>query len=171
MRQRRLHDLGREGERGGDRPGSDAAIVRAVRRAPSFIAEEAPLYSIYHVSRRPGTIARCKSPRVFVVGAEVRGIVDRVPSLDVGRTAAVLEIIDAYAAHKVVLNSSEIDPNMRELVDEERTRINELVIVDGSPIVGRGPFGPAFARKRMGRRAQTQQIENHRLAVTLPAVA
>ena len=74
LEMRRLHDLGREGERGSDRPGSDAAIVRTVRRAPSSSRRTAS-FSFDYVSRRPGTVARRNSPRVSVVGAEIRGIV------------------------------------------------------------------------------------------------
>ena len=146
MRQRRLHDIGREGERGGDRPRSDAAVVRAVRRAPSLVAEEAPLFSFDCVSRRPGTIARGDSPGVFAVGLKTGWIGNRILLMNIGRAAAIFEIIDLFVTHIVVLNSSKVDPDMGELVDEERSRIEKLMIVDHSPVVSGGPPLPAFAR-------------------------
>jgi hypothetical protein len=46
-----------------------------------------------------------------------------------GRAAAVLETVDAFAAHKVVLNSAKIDPDMRELVNEERACVEKDTMV------------------------------------------
>src|SRR5208283_79428 len=99
MRQSRLHDLGRERERGGDRPRRDAAVVRAVRRPARSVAEEAPLFSFDHVGRWSRTVTRGGSPRVIAVAFIFGRIGDRILPVHVGRATAVFEIVDLPAAH------------------------------------------------------------------------
>jgi len=79
--------------------------------------------------------------------------------MNVGRATAVVEIVAALAAHIFVLNSTKIDPDMRELMCEERSRIQKFLVVDLSRLVGGGPLRIAFDRQRMRRRAQAQQVD------------
>ena len=51
----------------------------------------------------------------------------RASRLDVDRAAAVLEIVDALFAHERIPDSAKIDPGVRKLMDEERTRVQNIV--------------------------------------------
>src|SRR3546814_6200893 len=51
------------------------------------------------------------------------------------RAAAVLEIIDALAAHEIVADAAEIDPDMAILVPEQRLELKMLLPVIAAPIL------------------------------------
>src|SRR5665213_3449853 len=120
---RRQHDFRRERERRHDRPGGDASIVWTVWHAARFVAKESPLVALDGALGRTWAIGGGDAPAVCAVAGESSGLVDCVLPLDIGCAAAVLEIIDAFAAHIVVLDAAKIDPDMRDLVSKERPGI------------------------------------------------
>src|SRR3546814_1719035 len=65
-----------------------------------------------------GAIAR---PFVRIAGA--------IGALRQRRAAAVLEIVDALAAHEIVADAAEIDPDMAVLVPEQRLELKMLLPV------------------------------------------
>jgi len=67
---------------------------------------------------------------VFAVANKLKGVPDRVLLLDVGRLPAVLEIIAAALAHVGIPDAAEIDPQVRELVGEQRPGVEQLAAVD-----------------------------------------
>src|SRR6185295_5879264 len=98
-----------------------------VRHAARHIIEEAAL-DVTDLPHRPaGSIARGQAPEVLAVAHECERVMNRVLLLDVGRSPAVLEVVDALAAHEDILDSTEVDPQVRELMDEERAAMQELV--------------------------------------------
>ena len=62
-------------------------------------------------------------------------VVDRVLLLHKSCAAAVLEIVDAFISHKSILNTTKVDPDMRELVREQRPGVKILLSVTVFPPV------------------------------------
>ena len=109
-------------------------------------------------------------PAIRPVALELQRVADRVLPLDIGRPPAVLEVVDPPVAHEGILDAAEVDPDVRELVGEERARVEELVIVDAPPPVGGGPGGIALLGERVGRRPEAEHVEQHGLVVAMPAI-
>ena len=97
-------------------------------------------------------------------------VADRVLLVDERRPAAVLEVVDPALAHGSVLDLPEVDPDVGELVGEERSRAEVLLPVDPLPRIGRRPRGVGAGRDRMRRRGEREHVEQERLVVPLPAV-
>ena len=95
-----------------------------------------------------GAVARGDAPAVLAVAGELERVAARVLLLDVGRLAAVLEVVDVVLAHERVLDAAEVDPEVRELVREQRPGVEELAAVDLLPLVGRAVGGVALGRQR-----------------------
>ena len=83
---------------------------------------------------------------------------------------AILEIVDALDAHERILYAAKIDPDMRELVREQRPSVKIFISVTAFPSVRRSPRGVAAHGQRMSGRAQAQNIQEHRLIVAFPTV-
>src|SRR5664279_6455088 len=96
-------------------------------------------------------------------------IADSVLLLHMRRAPAVLEVVTLLLAHIGVADAAKIDPDMRELVDEERPGVEIVDAVDRLPLVGAAPRGVGVGTDRMRRRAERQQIEDERLVVAFPA--
>src|SRR3546814_18280316 len=71
-----------------------------------------------------GAIAR---PFVRIAGA--------IGALRQRRATAVLEIVDALAAHEIVADAAEIDPDMAVLVPEPRLELQMLLPVIDAPVL------------------------------------
>src|SRR3546814_15371128 len=71
-----------------------------------------------------GAIAR---PFVRIAGA--------IGALRQRRAAAVLEIVDALAAHEIVADAAELDPDMAVLVPEQRLELKMLLPVIDAPVL------------------------------------
>src|SRR5262249_62131745 len=112
-----------------------------------------------------GPVTRGDAPAVLAVAGELERILPRILLMDVGRPPAVLEVVAPVVAHELVLDSAEIDPEMRELVREERPRVQHLVAVDPLPLVGRAVGGVALGWQRERRRAEPEQVEEESLIV------
>src|SRR5450830_81744 len=118
MPDRRQHDLGGKRKRGDGRPGCNRAVIGSVRNAARQIAVEQAANSIDLELGGARPFARGDAPAMLAVSRKTVRVVDRVELLDLSRPPAVLEVIDAPAPHELVLDSSKIDPDVRELVDE-----------------------------------------------------
>ena len=97
-------------------------------------------------------------------------VAPRVLALNFGGAPAVLEIVAALLAHEAIPDAAKIDPCVRELVHEQRPRIQKIVAVQIFPLVGRGPGLVAVTLDRVRRRAQREHVQHNGLAVTIPAV-
>ena len=126
----RQHDLRRERQRRHRRPRRDGAVVRPVREAARLVVVEATLDAIDPVRGGTGAVARGDPPAVFAVSLEVVRVADRILLLHQGRTAAVLEVVDAPLAHEGVLDAPKVNPDVRQLMDEERSGIQEFMAVE-----------------------------------------
>lgn len=74
--------------------------------------------------------------------------------LKMGRATTVPEVVAVLGAHDLVAQSSQVEPEMRDLVREERPGVQHLVAVDTSPLIDRRPLDIALRRQRKGRRAR-----------------
>src|SRR5664280_1357648 len=119
MPSRRQDDLWGKGQRRDHGPWRDSPVVRAVRHAARHIIEEAAL-DASDLSHRPtGSIARGQPPEVLAVAHEGVRILNRVLLLDVGRSPAVLEVINALVAHEDILNPTDCLLYTSDAADEE----------------------------------------------------
>ncbi len=91
----------------------------------------------------------------------------------VRRAPAVLEVVDPLLAHVLVLDAAEVDPDVRVLVTEHRAERQELLAAELAPraLVGRQPFFPRFRLDRVRRRAEREDVDEHRLVVAAPVEA
>src|SRR3546814_11655449 len=81
-----------------------------------------------------------------------------------------LEVVAALLAHEAVVDAAEVDPRVRELMDEQRPGIQAAVAVDVFPLVGAGPRAVAVLADRVRGRTQREHVQHDRLAVDPPAV-
>src|SRR5512136_1841901 len=114
----RQHNFRRKWQRGDHGPWRKRAVVRAVRHAASYVVIELAHDTIHFDGVGPGAIAGGNAPATSAIAGKFERIVDGVLLLHVGRTSAVLKIINAFGTHKCIQNTSEINPDMRELVCE-----------------------------------------------------
>src|SRR5690606_40748174 len=84
-------------------------------------------------------LAGAETPAVLVVAGVAARVDAGVGALHVHGAAAVLEVVAALLAHEAVADAAEVDPGVRELVDEQRSGVQEAVAVDVLPLVGAGP--------------------------------
>src|SRR4030095_9228509 len=89
-----------------------------------------PVDDTLHAAR---AVTRRESPTVLAVASEIQRIADCVFPMGEGRSPAVLEVVAVALAHEFVANPTEIDPQVGELMREERTRIQQFAIVDSLP--------------------------------------
>src|SRR5262245_27961304 len=136
VRDRRQDDLRREWERGDHGPGSNRAVVGAIRHAAREVVEKPPLDSVDRELELPRSVARSETPAEFTVVREAARIADGILLLHLGCTPAVLEIVDPVFPHEGVLDAAEIDPHMGKLVRKQGSRIEELSVIDGLPFIG-----------------------------------
>src|SRR5689334_12433537 len=121
-----------------------------------------------HCWSRP--VARRDPPRERPVARKLLGIADRVLLLHVDRAPAVFEIVDALATHVVVPDVAEVDPHVRQVMNEERPGVKKVVTVDSLPVVRPGPRAITLFRKRIRGRSQAENVQNQRFAVPGPAI-
>src|SRR3546814_8563710 len=78
------------------------------------------------------------------------------------RAAAVLEIVDALAAHEIVADAAEIDPDMAVLVPEQRLELKMLLPVIDAPVlfeVGGPALVPRILADGARRRPTCEEID------------
>src|SRR5262245_46732299 len=114
------HDLRCERQRGDDHPRRQRAVVGTVGRTAGAVPIELALDPVHPPGLEAGPVTRGDAPAVLAVAGELERILPRILLMDVGRPPAVLEVIAPVVAHELVLDAAEIDPEMRELVREER---------------------------------------------------
>src|SRR5581483_1801254 len=99
------------------------------RSATGDVVEELPLLSVYDPLHPSRAIARRKPPAVFTVADPLHRVVHRIRLLHEGRLPAVLEVVAAVFAHEGVTEAAEVDPQVRELVGEQRPGVEQLPAV------------------------------------------
>src|SRR5207249_3335542 len=118
-------------------------------RAASKIIVEAPLDAVDYDRLFSRSIARGYAPTVLAIAFEFQRIALGVFPLHVRGAAAVLEVINAFLAHVFVLDLPEIEPDVRKLMNEKRSRIHILPSINLFPVESLGPGGVALLRQRM----------------------
>ena len=163
-------DLRSERERGDHHPRRQGAVVGTVGRSARVVVVELPLDAVHRPLLPAGAVGRRDSPAEFAVAGKLQRVAHRVLLVDVRRLAAVLEVVAAVLPHERVAEVAEVDPEMRELVREQRPGVEHLAAVDLLPLVGRAVSGVALGRQREGRRAEAEQVQQQPLVVAGPAV-
>src|SRR6185295_3713069 len=147
-------------------------IIRTEGDSPRHITVELSLDAPFRsLLREPGAGPRGDALAVLPIPLAPQGIAHGVPLLDNGRAAGVLEVVGPLLLHERVLDTAKIDPEVRELMDEERRREEEIDVVEILPLIAPGPCAVARLGQRVRGRAQAEDVEEHRLTVSLPAVA
>src|SRR4029079_7694709 len=149
-------------------PWRNGAVVGTVRYAASHIIEELALDSLQFDGIGAGAVARSDPPTISTIARELEWIGDRVLLLHISRATAVLEVIDTFAAHERVLDPAKIDPDVRNLMGEQRPGVQILVAVAFLPLVGRAPSGIAFGWQRMRRRAEAEHVQQQGFVIAFP---
>lgn len=102
----RQHNIRCKRQRGDDRPWCNGSIVRAEGHGASDIAEKLPLPAVDDNGFATRSIARGNPPTAAAASGKVRGIINRILSLYMGGTAAVLEVVNPLISHKTILNAA-----------------------------------------------------------------
>ena len=162
---------GANADRAADRGRGDGAVVIMAGTAGRVGAELAlpPADPQRDVGR---SVAGGKTPKVAAIAAPAHRIGAGICGLRQSCAAAVLEIVDRPGAHEAVPNAPEIDPDMAILVPEHRRIANELLAIFLAPEFGQafGPEPPAFRLQPMLRRAEREDVDQHRLAARDPVI-
>src|SRR5262249_41479444 len=114
-----------------------------------------------------GSVARGETPTILPVPCEVHRIPNRVFLLDERRLAAVLEVVRPVLPHEGVADAAKVYPHVRQLMREERSRVEELAIVDALPLIRRRVGAIAFGRQRVRRCSETENVEQQAFVVAL----
>ena len=114
----RQHDFRRKRQRGNHCPRRKRAVVRAVRHAASNVAIELAHDAVHFKAVGTRSIAGGNASATSTIAGKFERIVDGVLLLHVGRTAAILEVINAFGTHEGIPNTAKINPEMRELMRE-----------------------------------------------------
>src|SRR4029453_14466672 len=86
--------------------------------------------------RRTRAVARRDAPDVLAIVAKAPRIPHRVLLVHVCRAAAVFKVVDGVPPHEGILYAAEVDPQMRELVHEQRRAVEKFVTVQTPPAIG-----------------------------------
>src|SRR6185503_17921189 len=133
-----------ERKRSNHGPWSQGAVIRSVRNTAVYVVIELTLLACDLFNGWSRTIARSETPNEFAIAFEASGVFNSVLLLSVSGATAVFEIIDPSLPHVVVLNGAKIDPHVRELMDEERTSVDEVVSIKTPPFISLRPGLVAF---------------------------
>ena len=76
---------------------------------------------------------------MFAIPFEMFWISNRVLLLGISRSATVLEIIDRLASHVLILNAAKVDPQVRQLMNEKRARVEMFEAIKICPLVSLRP--------------------------------
>src|SRR5256885_7448462 len=110
---------------------------------------------------------------VLAVTLPLLRIRDGVPALRVSGPAAVLEVVESMLAHVRILNAAEIHPYVRVLVAKEGREAQVGLVIERAPVlvVAAGPQRPGLLVDGVSGGAQGEQVDEHRLVVTVPVAA
>src|SRR4029077_19369407 len=101
--------------------GRQRAIIRSVGYTAGFVHPENPIDVVNGLRRWPGAVAGAHTPAERSIAEKTVRILLRVASLHIHGTATILEIVEPLVLHEPIDNSSQIEPTMTELVNEQRT--------------------------------------------------
>ena len=151
------HDLRGEWERGGRRPRRNRTVVRPVRRTARAVPEEPALHAVYDLRDRAGAMTGSESPAAVAIAGKAERVADGVSLLDECGAAGILEIIERRAelgtlvTHERVVDPTEIDPEVGEVVNEERAGVEQPMAVDAFPRIRRAPRRVGVGGNRVRR--------------------
>src|SRR3546814_12845368 len=116
-----------------------------IRRPPRSTRTDTlfPYTTLFRSAPYLGAVTR---PFVRIVGA--------IGALRQRRAAAVLEIIDALAAHECVADAAEIDPDMAILVPEQRLELKMFLPVIAAQIL----FEIGRPARKIGRPSRRERV-------------
>src|SRR5687768_5300742 len=128
-------DFRRERQRRDDHPRCDSAIVWAKRRPAGHVAVKLPVHAANDARDPARTISGGEAPTMLTVALKASWVPDRVLLLHKRCVPAVFEVVAFPLAHERVANATEVDPEVRELVREQRPGVEQLAAVDFFPLI------------------------------------
>src|SRR5262249_45579463 len=131
----RDHDLRSKWQRRHRDPRRQGAVVGTKWHPARVVIIELSLNTFDDPFFPPRSVGSRDPPAELAVAFEFERVAPRVLLLNVGRLAAVLEVVAVVLSHKRVTQTSKIDPELRELVCEERPAVEQLATVDLPPFV------------------------------------
>src|SRR5207245_8051293 len=117
-----------------------------------------------------GAIASREAPTVLAIADKFEWIEDRVFLLHESRLLAVREVVASAVAHEGITDAAEVDPQVRQVVREQRPRVEQFAPVDVFPGVCSTISDVTLPGKRVRWRAEAEYVEQKRLIVPGPAV-
>ncbi len=123
MLNRRQYDLGGKRQGGHHGPWCERAVIGAKGRPARNIVEEDTRHAIDVPGEHAGPVAGGRAPAEFPILHESERIPHRILLLYKGSAATVLEIIALMLLHERVADTAKIDPDVRQLMDEQRTGV------------------------------------------------
>ena len=134
----RQHQFRRERERGDHRPRRQRAIVGSVRNAARYVVVEF-LASMPLILRRagPGPSLAVIPQAYFRTPQTLSDSGSRTPAARKQRGGCSRNSRVRLRAHVVVLDAAKVDPDVRELMNEERTGVEKLLLVKSFPFISR----------------------------------
>src|SRR4029453_4082983 len=127
------------------------------------VAVKLPVDAVHRALDPARAIRGRDAPTVLPVALEAHRVPDGILLLYEGRLPAVLEIVAAALAHERVANATEIDPEVRKLLGEQRPGVEQLAAVDFLPLISGTVRVVAFRWKWVSRRAEGKKVEQEPL--------
>src|SRR6185436_17251070 len=145
------------------RPWCERAVVRTEGHAAGHVVEEAALDAIDVSGLETGPVAGGDAPTRLADMLEPERVADRILLLDERRAPAVFEVVGVVVAHEAIADAAKVAPDVRQLVGEERSRIEVGEAVDRLPLVAGAPGVVRDRVDGMGRRTEREEVEQERL--------
>ena len=150
-------------------PRHQCAVVAAVGYPARGVAHECLLRAVAQFALAIGALTSGKTPDVFSVSDVGVRIQIGINALNVDCAARVLEIVHVIVlADITIIEAAQIDPCLREEVDEQRRRVDPVLTGVVPPFVALRVFGVGLPCQRMRGRSRTQHVNHQRLGIACP---
>src|SRR5688572_9601326 len=100
------------------------------------MSKEAACDSAHSPCCRTRAVTGGDAPGVLAIAAKAFGVSHRVALVDIGGATAVLEVVARLPPHEGILDAAEVNPQVGELMHEERAAVEHVVAVDPLPAIG-----------------------------------
>src|SRR5271156_1156732 len=146
----------REWQGGHYSPRRHSAIIRAEGNTTGHVVEKYTGHTIYHYIMAAGAIAGSDTPGVGAVMLKTHWVFYGILPLNDSSPPAILKIIYTRLLINIIMYTPEIEPHMRELVNEHGAGIDIVRIINGFHLKSIYPFMIPFCTDGEGRRCQCQ---------------
>src|SRR3954452_18368827 len=131
---------------------------------------ELPRLALERLLKIAGPVACGEAPDIRGIAGPAHRIGRAPRAVRIGRAPAVLEIIEAGLPHNGVPDAPKVDPDVTVLVPEQRRETDVACRPPAPPEVGiaRGPQVPQARRRRVRRRTERKDVDEHAFVVAEP---